>query len=356
MIYNFLTVFEDFSTMCRKLSFEVGFCAGVSTMVGYLLYSRWNSNLSAILNLSDVYFAFKPKKYHLKDCDTKEIREIRCSHEKLPMGSSTPIKSSMRVDVPSTSGGPHIPIFIYSPNNCEVMAPIVVYIHGGGFVVGTTKMYEPIITYTADKTKSIVIGIDYRKAPEDKFPAGVHDCLDAIRWIHANASTFGGNASKIVVAGDSAGGNLTIIASLELSDIVRFAIPIYPVVYFGMMSESKLRNADAPILKSLSMDWYNMRYFRTRSDLIHPLANPLERPLQDLRKAPRTHIITAEYDPLLDEGIEYAKALKDAGVTVTYKNYDNTVHGFFGSPLLTHGRLAMDDVCDILNSFFAELK
>ncbi|CAE7764711.1 lipI, partial [Symbiodinium microadriaticum] len=160
---------------------------------------------------------------------------------------------------------------------------------------------------------------------------------------------FGGDASRLVVMGDSAGGNLAAVASLELSELLCMAIPIYPVIQFGLLSESKVRNADAPILKALSMDWYNIRYFRQRTDFLHPWANPLARPQEQLTRAPYTHVITAEFDVLIEEGIDYMQALKSAGVRVTHKNYANTVHGFFGNQLLTHGQTAMDDVCDILN-------
>ena len=354
MIYTLLSEAEGVLRSMRKLPFEVGFCAGITTMLGYWLFSKWNSKLSILLNLSDVYFSFKAKKYHLGDFDLGPINHIRNEHEKLPMGNPTAIESLESKYVESSyTNGVKIPIHIYKPKECPKSAPIVVFIHGGGFVVGNTKMYEPIITYIADKTKSIVIGVDYRKAPENKFPAGVYDCLDAVRYIHSGAISFGGDPQRLAVVGDSAGGNLTIISSLELSSLVSLSIPIYPVTSFGMLTQSKLRNADAPILKAYSVDWYNMRYFRSPSDMLHPLANPMARGNADLKKAPRTHVITAEYDVLVDEGAEYANVLRNAGVEVTYKRYNNTVHGFFGSPLLTHGRAAMDDVCELIISHYA---
>ena len=342
------SIINSMEKIVQRFPFQLGCCAGAATVLLYMLGRKWNPNLSVVINLCDLYLSLKPNKLNLGDSNTKELNEVRRSHAALPMGPLIPVASVKRVEIPSTYNGPAIPVHIFTPNSCPPNSPIVVFIHGGGFVVGNTKMYEPIITYIANKTRTIVVGVDYRKAPEDKFPCGVQDCLDAVRWVYTQAHTLGGDSSRLAVMGDSAGGNLTAIVSLELSDLVYMAIPIYPVIYFGVLSESKVRNADAPVLKATSVDWYNLRYFRYRSDLVHPLANPLERSKEQLAKAPYTHVITAEFDVLLDEGVEYVQALRDVGVKVTYKNYRNTVHGFFGNQLLTHGQAAMDDVCDIL--------
>lgn len=336
----------------REFPFAFGFTTGLTTALGIYLYSRWNFNLSPLINLGDIYFSMKPSRLSLTDESITEINSIREAHAALPMGPVVPVKSRMEVLVSSRSSGT-IPLKIYVPNTAGPRCPVIVYIHGGGFVVGNTTMYEPIITFIAEKTRSIVVGVDYRKAPEHKFPTGAEDCIDAVQWVHANAEFIGGDPNRLAVVGDSAGGNLSIIVSLELHDIITIAVPIYPVITFGLMNQSKLRNAFAPILKAISMDWYNMRYFSAMTDILHPLANPLVRSQKELSRVPYTHVITAEYDVLMDEGIAYVNALKEAGAhRVTYQNYDNTVHGFFGSRLLTHGLKAMEDVCEIFNGHF----
>lgn len=317
-----------------------------------MIYRRWNSRLSAIINLADIYFSTKPSRFHLKDGDVAAINAMRRRHTDIPIGPTVPVARIQHIAAPAADGY-QIPLSVYTPEDVPDNCPIVIYIHGGGFVVGNAEYYEPITTYMANATKSIVVSIDYRKAPENKFPCGVHDCLSAVRWIHQNASALGGDKHRMAVLGDSAGGNLAIIVSIELWDLVTMAVPIYPVISFGMFSESKLRNANAPILKALSVEWFNLRYFRSVADLFDPMANPLVRPPEELSRVPYTHVITAEFDVLLDEGAEYARRLREVSRNrVTYTHYENTVHGFFGAELLTHGQAALKDVCDLMNGHF----
>lgn len=140
----------------------------------------------------------------------------------------------------------------------------------------------------------------------------------------------------------------------ELPDIVKLSIPVYPVITFGACSQSKVENYAMPILPAVLMDWFSNRYFRGAEDLENPLVCPLRRNEQELAKVCRTHVITAEYDVLRDEGLKYVQALKAAGVAVTHKQYNNTVHGFFGNAAITHGSQALIDAAQVISDHFAQ--
>ena len=350
----FHNYFSTSPTQCRQwMKFVMGYFVGISSAAIFHLYRRWDFRLSVTLNLIDIMLSMRPSRLHLRDHHAEELNEYRKKYTENSLGPVTPVKSIQNIEI-SSLGGYKIPLIVYSPETTIGKVPILVYLHGGGFVLGNAKYYEPITTYLAKNTSSIVVAVDYRKAPEHKFPSGVEDCLSAIRWVHSHADEFNADASRMAVLGDSAGGNLAIIASIELRDILSMAVPIYPVVTFGMHSDSKVTHANAPILKSVAMDWFSVRYFRGFNDYLHKLANPLVRSNEELSKVPYTHVITAEIDPLVDEGIEYVKRLREAGAhKVSYANYNDTVHGFFGVEIVTHGRAAIDDVCKLINEHFA---
>ena len=139
----------------------------------------------------------------------------------------------------------------------------------------------------------------------------------------------------------------------ELPDLIRLSVPVYPVISFGLCSQSKVENYGMPILPAVMMDWFSNRYFRGGDDLLNPLVCPLRRSGEELAKVCKTHVITAQYDVLRDEGIAYVHALKAAGVDVTHKNYDNTVHGFFGNAAMTHGSQALLDAAVVIRDYFA---
>lgn len=139
----------------------------------------------------------------------------------------------------------------------------------------------------------------------------------------------------------------------ELPEIVKISVPVYPVITFGSISQSKVDNYNMPVLPAVMMDWFSNRYFNSSEDLMTPLVCPLKRSKEELARVPRTHVITAQYDVLRDEGVAYVSALKDAGVEVTYKNYDNTVHGFYGNAGMTHGMTALAETADVIKNHFA---
>jgi acetyl esterase len=258
------------------------------------------------------------------------------------------VKNRQKLNIQSKHGH-QIPIYVYTPLHMKSGCPVIVHFHGGGFVIGDPETYEHTTTKIANETGSVVISVDYRKAPENKFPAAHMDAIEATEWAYANASRFGGDPEKLVVMGDSAGGNLTACVSVELKNIVKLAIPIYPVIFFGVLSHSNLENVEAPILPAKRMYWFSLRYFNKREELSMEIACPLNR--KSLAGTPTTHIITAKYDVLRDEGVEYYHALMKAGVRVTHKQYQD-VHGFFAGSLFRYGNVAMKDICDVINQFF----
>jgi acetyl esterase len=145
-------------------------------------------------------------------------------------------------------------------------------------------------------------------------------------------------------------GNLTTIVARELSSSISLSIPIYPVIFFGQLSQSKFDNSYQPILPAAVMDWFSLRYFNSREEMSSRLANPY---FGDLTKLPRTHVITAEYDVLRDEGVEYFQTLKSLGVNATHQHYDNTVHGFYGAEyFVTHGKQAVIDTANVIKQHF----
>lgn len=336
----------------NNFNFFHGIFFGINLTLFLSFLFKYNFKLSFIINITEIILPLllpQTSINKINENDYDKINIKREKHLKLPIGYKKEIQKKWVVNI-NTSDLSTISIYFYKPLNCKENCPIIIWIHGGGFVVGNAEMYEPITTTLANETGCIVAAIDYRKAPENKFPRPVLDCIEATQWIYDHAHEYNANNSKITVLGDSAGGNLTIIVTCELKNLIKLSIPIYPVVSFGLLSESKVRHYDAPMLKSLSMDWYNLRYFKNRKDLFDNLATPLYR--TDLYLLPRTHVITADFDPLVDEGIEYVILLKKHGVNVTHKNYLNTVHGFFGAELLTHGTEALLETCELIKNHF----
>lgn len=353
--------------------FFKGTLFGIGITFFIILFKQWNYKLSLIINLSELILPLIFQQKSINEINENNLNDInikRIKHSKLPIGSNIKMSKQWIINLKSNSKknskknfnennannenkddtDDNISIYFYKPFNCRLNCPIIIWIHGGGFVVGNAKMYEPITTKIANETGCIVAAIDYRKAPEHKFPQPVLDCIQATQWIYDHAHEYDADQSKITVLGDSAGGNLTIIVTCELKHLIKLSIPIYPVISFGILSESKVTHYNAPMLKGQSIDWYNLRYFKNRQDMFDKLATPLYR--NDLNLLPTTFVITAEFDPLVEEGKEYVTLLKNNGVQVTHINYPNTVHGFFGTDLLTHGHKALFDTCNIIKNHF----
>jgi acetyl esterase/lipase len=202
-----------FANLWSNDLWKCGFLSGitVSSLVGVLFscYPYWNSRLSFILNILNILDIrtglLLSKLQYLKQKDLDGINHSRKMQLLLPLGPMRSVKSIIAENIPASQGH-HIPIQIITPNNYQMNNPIIVYLHGGGFVIGCVDFYKPTMTSLAQYTGCIVIGVDYRKAPEHKFPAAPNDCLEALSWILDNGGKYGGDTSRICVMGDSAGG------------------------------------------------------------------------------------------------------------------------------------------------------
>jgi acetyl esterase len=222
---------------------------------------------------------------------------------------------------------------VYRPRSTELL-PVVLWFHGGGWVVGTIESHDPLCRALANRTPCVVVSVDYRLAPEAPFPAGLDDAWAATQWVAEETLELGADPSRIVVAGDSAGGNLAAAVALRARDAglpLALQALVYPVIDFDFESESYLRLAEGLNLTRAKMQWYWELYLGG-ADGLQPEASPLRAP--DLAGVAPALVQVAEHDPLLSEGEAYAARLEEAGVPVTLTRYDGVIHGFIRMPAL----------------------
>jgi acetyl esterase len=226
-----------------------------------------------------------------------------------------------------------IPVRLYAPQG-RAPFPVLVFFHGGGFVIGSIELYDEFCRALANGAGSIVISVGYRLAPEHKFPAAVEDCYAATKWVAENARAIGGDSTRIAVGGDSAGGNLASVVALMARDkgIVPLVLQLlmYPATDLAHDTLSAQENANDYFLTRGDMLWFRSLYLRSDADRNNPYASPLR--AQDLQGLPPALVITAEYDPLRDEGEAYAARLREAGVTTKCTRYSGMIHGFLSLP------------------------
>jgi acetyl esterase len=231
-----------------------------------------------------------------------------------------------------TAGGTQ-PIRIYTPTKAgSGPLPVVVYYHGGGFVIATIDTYGASAMALAEKTGAIVASVEYRHAPENKFPAAYDDAFAAYKWVAANAGQFGGDPAHLAVAGESAGGSLAINVAIMARDqkatIPAHMLLVYPISGTDMNTPSYIENQNAMPLSKGAMMWFIDKFLSKPEDAKSPMLNLTT--LADLKGLPPATVITAEIDPLMSDGKLLAEKLKDAGVDTTYKNFDGVTHEFFG--------------------------
>ena len=218
----------------------------------------------------------------------------------------------------------------------EETLPGLVYFHGGGFVIGDLDTHDVVCRGLANAARCAVVSIDYRLAPEHKFPAAVDDAVAATRWVAEHAGELGIDATRLAVAGDSAGGNLAAVVALTARDGGRpalvFQVLIYPGTHPPHHTRSAEVNGQGYVLTRDVVDYFRRNYVRGPKDFDDWRCAPLLAP--DVTRLPPALVITAGYDPLLDEGKAYAEKLAAAGVTVQYTCYDGLIHGF-----ITMGRV-----------------
>jgi acetyl esterase len=251
--------------------------------------------------------------------------------------------------------GVDIPVRIYTPTGSGPF-PILVWFHGGGWVVGDLETADPTARHLTVGANCVVISVDYRLAPETKFPGAADDCYAATIWAAQHAMRLDGDPSKIAVGGDSAGGNLAAAVALMARDrgglSLVFQLLVYPVTAPEFNMPSYRQNAEGYGLTLDAMRWYWDHYLQRPEDASNPYAAPLV--AQNLKGLPPALVITAECDPLRDEGEAFAKRLQAAGVPTTYSQYDGMIHGFFGmTAVLDKGKQAVAEACAALRQAYA---
>ncbi|MEM2727152.1 MAG: alpha/beta hydrolase [Archaeoglobaceae archaeon] len=219
-------------------------------------------------------------------------------------------------------------------------SPVLVYYHGGGFVICNLETHDAICRRIARLSNATVISVDYRLAPEHKFPSAVIDAYDALKWVWENGEDIEVDTGNIFVGGDSAGGNLATVASIIArdngEDFIKGQILVYPVVNLSGITRSWLEYSNFGILLQEIMLWFSDQYLRSREDALNPHASPI---FADLSNLPPALIATAEYDPLRDEGELYGALMRKQGVSAVVVRYNGMIHGFLNMyPFLDAGK------------------
>ena len=263
------------------------------------------------------------------------------------------LESAKPLSIPAPHGA--IPARIYTPKalrKTNGLAPCLVFYHGGGWVIGDLESHDVVCRKLAHEGEMIVIAIDYRLAPEHKFPAAVDDAMTAVKWIAANAKQLGIDASRLTVGGDSAGGNLAAVTAIAARDgdgpKLAGQLLIYPGTDLAMKHPSHSEPETSILLTHSVIKWFCNHYLGD-ADINDWRVSPLR--AKTLAGLPPAYVITAGGDPLRDEGDDYARRLKEAGVAVTYKHFAGQFHGFFTmGKLLPQANVAASDIASWMKS------
>ena len=226
---------------------------------------------------------------------------------------------------------PGVKARIYTPKGGTAPYPVIVYYHGGGWVIATIDTYAASAQSLCEKTGAVVVAVEYRKGPENKFPAAHNDAFAAYQYVLKNAASMQGDPARVAVAGESAGGGLACAVSMMARDrkvaMPKYQLLVYPIAGSATNTPSYLANTETAPLNKAGMEWFFKNYLRTPADGKDPRINLVAANLKGL---PATTVISAEYDPLMSEGKALADRLSAAGVKVNYKLYGGTTHEFFG--------------------------
>ncbi|QVI26148.1 alpha/beta hydrolase [Mycolicibacterium neoaurum] len=225
-----------------------------------------------------------------------------------------------------------VPVRVYWPPAQDSRPPVVLFLHGGGWVVGDLDTYDGTAREHAVGAGAVVVSVDYRLAPEHPYPAAVEDCWAVTQWVAAHADELGADATRIAVAGDSAGGNLAAVVALLARDAgldLRMQLLWYPATTWDTSLPSFTENADAPILGRGAVGGFSVLY-AGGTDLKNPPATLVPARAPSLAGVAPAYIAVAGYDPLRDDGVRYGELLTDAGVTAQVHNAETLVHGYLG--------------------------
>lgn len=258
--------------------------------------------------------------------------ELRRVYEAQRIGlvaDALPVQSREERDIPSR-GGP-LPVRIYRPLDQKPSAPLMLFFHGGGWMVGSLHSYDAVAQRLAAKTGCVVVSVGYRLAPEAVFPAAVEDSWDAFTWAADHAAELGADRKKMVVCGDSAGGTLSAVVAQMCADSESYELAlqvlIYPSTDMSRSWPSYERNGTGNMLTSAALQMFIGQYVPNSADRLDTRASPMRR--SDLKGLARALVVSAEFDPLVDENEAYANCLAQAGVPVRYVCFAGMIHPFF---------------------------
>lgn len=272
-------------------------------------------------------------------------REFALSTEALG-GWPQPIGELVDRTVPGPAGS--IPVRIYRPQGAaQSPRGILVYFHGGGWVVGDIPSYDKVCRYLAAKSGCILVSVDYRRSPEHRFPAAIDDAMAAFDWVQAHAEALGGDPARVGIGGDSAGGNIAAVVALTARDRPgpkpAFQLLIYPAVDLSGSFPSHQELGNSYLLTRPMMDWFRAQYLNSESEIADWRVSPLKAP--SLANLPPAYLCTAGFDPLRGEGKAYADRLRAEGTAVTYREFDSLIHGFVGfTGTISAAARAMDEI------------
>ena len=261
-----------------------------------------------------------------------EARELYLKGRVVSNPEPPELASIEPLTIPSPAGS--IPARIYTPTRLRKangLAPGLVFFHGGGWVIGDLDSHDVVCRKLADEGELMVVSVDYRLAPEHKFPAAVDDAIASTKWIAENAKQFGIDALRLMVGGDSAGGNLAAVVAISARDgngpDIAGQLLIYPAIDFAMTHPSHREPETSILLTHSVIRWFRDHYLSGAADVGDWRASPAR--ARTLIGLPPAYVLTAGADPLRDEGDEYARRLKEAGVAVTHRTFPGQFHGFF---------------------------
>ena len=261
------------------------------------------------------------------DLSEQSVEEARAMMALLTLvdGEPEPVDDVTTRTIPGPAGD--IPVRIYR-NRSERAQPVLVWYHGGGWVIGDLESGDPTARKLANRSGAVVVSVDYRLAPEHPFPAAVDDCWAALEWVAANAAEIGGDPARVAIGGDSAGGNLAAVVAIALRDAdhlpLRLQLLIYPATDQRRGWPSHTSNGQGYLLTADTMDYFHDHYLPDKAQDLDWRASPLLHP--DHAGLPPAFVLTAGYDPLRDEGLQYAQKLRDAGVPVEVLLEEGQIH------------------------------
>lgn len=282
------------------------------------------------------------------------LAEARETYRELTIPTEPPdvVASVTDRTVPGPDGD--VPVRIYEPRTEGTPAPLV-FFHGGGWMLGDLDTHDALCRELSSESGCLVVSVDYRLAPEHRFPAGLEDCYAATQWVAANADTLDCRADTVAIAGDSAGGSLAagvgILARDRDGPAIDYQVLAYPATNRAFDTDSYEENAQGYFLTRKDMERFWDGYLRSDLDGTHPYASPLR--TERLEGLPPSLVITCGFDPLRDDGSDFADRLSTAGVSTQHVQYDDMIHGFLtmlSEPRLDRAHEAIEEIGTELRS------